>query len=228
MKQENTVSAVIFDMDGLMLDTERIARRAWRRALKEFGYHLTDDLYITLVGRNARDGRRLLRAAMGDDFPLEACEFRAREIYGRLIDADDIPVKTGLMELLDFLETRSIKTAVATSTSRKWAIPKLTGTELISRFATVVTGDDVLNGKPHPDIFLAASHDIGVKPEQCIVLEDSLNGIRAAKAAGMIPIMVPDLIQPTDEIRSMAHSVAATLCEAKTVIAQLLDGKAAG
>jgi len=210
-----------------MLDTERIARRAWRRAMGEFGYRLGDDLYVTLVGLNAVDGREILRKAMGSEFPLEDCESRSREIYARLLDVDAIPVKDGLRELLDFLETRSVKTAVATSTARKSAIPKLTKTGLIARFAAIVTGDDVQRGKPHPDIFLAASRQIGADPNRCVVLEDSVNGIRAAGAAGMIPVMVPDLVEPTDEIRSITRFIVPSLDEAKAFIARLLDGNAA-
>lgn len=220
--QDQKILAVIFDMDGLMIDSERMARRAWRRALADHGYALDNALYRELIGRNVRDSRKILRRALGSGFPLEACEQRANKIYRHLSETEDLPIKPGLMELLEFLEDRSVKKAVATSTDGRWAIPKLEKTNLVHRFDTVVTGDRIENGKPRPDIFLAAARDLQVPPGHCLVLEDSPNGIRAAHVAGMVPIMVPDLISPTDEIRDLAFSVASSLSEAKRTISRCI------
>ena len=216
------IEAVIFDMDGLMLDTERMALRAWRRASKEFGSEMSDELAFSIVGRNVPDTRAILQEVLGEDFPLEACWNRTNELYAADISENGIPLKPGLEELLDFLEDKSIDTAVATSTYRALATHKLELTGLISRFKSIVAGDEVDNGKPAPDIFLAAAKSLDAAPDKCVVLEDSVSGVRAAHAADMIPIMVPDLAQPADEIRSLAYAVVSDLHEAREVISQLL------
>ena len=216
------IEAVIFDMDGLMLDTERMARPAWFRAMEEFGATLSDEQYLRIVGRNSVDSRKILKEILGADFPQEDCRNRMREIYYADIAENGIPIKPGLTELLDFLEAESIKIAVATSTAREFTIPKLELTGLDSYFKIIVSGDDIENGKPAPDIFLMAAKLLETFPERCVVLEDSFSGIRAAHAAKMIPIMVPDLAQPTDEIRALAHAVVPSLCDAHGVISQML------
>jgi len=216
------IRATIFDMDGLMLDTERMALRAWRRAAEEFGVSIRDELALSLVGRNVPDTRAILRETLGAGFPLEDCWSRTTELYAADISENGIPLKPGLAELLDFLEGESIDVAVATSTYRALTIHKLELTGLISRFKAIIAGDEVDNGKPAPDIFLAAAQLLGAPPERCVVLEDSFSGIRAAHAANMIPIMVPDLAQPTEEIRSLAHAIVPSLHHARDVIRRLL------
>lgn len=217
------IEAVIFDMDGLMVDTERLARRFWFIAFEEFGSVPTDEQYLRIVGRNAVDSTAVLKEALGADFPVEECRARMRELYYADIAKNGIPVKPGLRELADFLKAESIRFAVATSTARDITLRKLEMTNLMSDFGTIVAGDEVIKGKPDPEIFLKAAELLGAAPEKTIVLEDSFNGIRAAHAAKMIPIMVPDLAQPTDEIRALAHAVVPSLKEAQEVISQLLE-----
>jgi HAD superfamily hydrolase (TIGR01509 family) len=216
------IEAVIFDMDGLMLDTERLARRGWLAALEEFGASLTDEQYLRIVGRTATDSTAVLREMLGADFPVEQCRNRMRELYYADATENGIPIKPGLVELVDFLKERSLKYAVATSTARELTIPKLQLTGLLSTFTTIVAGDEIKNGKPAPDIFLAAARSLGAEPEKCVVLEDSSYGIRAAHAAKMIPIMVPDLSEPSVEIKSLTHAVVPSLHEAREIILRLL------
>jgi HAD superfamily hydrolase (TIGR01509 family) len=216
------IEAVIFDMDGLMVDTERLARRFWYLAFEEFGAAPTDEQYLSIIGRNAVDSTAVLQEALGSDFPVEECRARMRELYYAEIAENGIPVMPGLRELVDFLKAESIRYAVATSTSRDITLKKLEMTNLISDFETIVAGDEITNGKPDPEIFLKAAGLIDAAPEKTVVLEDSFNGVRAAHAAGMIPIMVPDLAQPTDEIRALAHAVVPSLREAQEIISQLL------
>ena len=218
------IDAVIFDMDGLMLDTERLARRGWLAALEEFGASLTDEQYLRIVGRTATDSTAVLKEMLGADFPVEECRNRMRELYYADATENGIPVKPGLEELVDFLDEKSIKYAVATSTARKLTIPKLQLTGLLTTFPIIVAGDEIQNGKPAPDIFLAAARALDVVPERCVVLEDSSYGIRAAHAAGMIPIMIPDLAQPNDQIAKLAQAVVPSLHEARQIISQLLNG----
>ena len=217
-----TIEGVIFDMDGLMVDTERLARVFWHRALEEFDARLTDRQYLRIVGRTAVDSAKILKEMLGADFPVEECRARMRELYYADIAVNGVPVKAGLLELVDFLKANSIGYAVATSTARDITTRKLEITGLTSHFTAIVAGDEVTNGKPNPEIFLKAASLLGAPPEKVVVLEDSLNGIRAAHAAKMIPIMVPDLIQPDDEIQSLAYAVAGSLHECRDLISKLL------
>jgi HAD superfamily hydrolase (TIGR01509 family) len=222
------LEAVIFDMDGLMLDTERVAKRFWLMALEEFGAMLDDEQYLNIVGRNMKDSSVVLKDLLGADFPVEACRTRMREIYYEDIAKNGLPVKPGLNELVDFLKARSIRYAIATSTARDITLRKLELTDLSSNFDVIVAGDEVSNGKPHPEIFLKAAALLDARPEKVVVLEDSFSGIHAAHAAGMIPIMIPDLAQPTEEIRALAYAVVSSLHEAQQVIEGILKGHSEG
>jgi len=216
------IEAVIFDMDGLMLDTQRMATKAWRLVAAEYRLNFSDELNLKLIGRSVQDTMTILKKELGDDFPIEECRKRAMELYFEDISQNGIPIKPGLLELIHFLKDKSIDIAVATSTPRSLTIHELQVANLISHFKVIATGDDIQNGKPSPDIFLATAKLLNIPPEKCIVLEDSFPGIRAAHAAKMIPIMVPDLVQADDEIRSIAYSVVPSLYDAKIEIANLI------
>lgn len=211
-------TTVIFDMDGLMLDSERLYRKVWQSAARDLGHTLSDEQFLQLVGRRNEDCQRLLREAYGPDFPMERLMERCRHHDERLIGSGPIPLKEGLLDLLDWLEARRIPKVVATSTHRDRAMRKLEHANLAHRFAAITTGDQVTHGKPAPDIFLAAAASIGADPATCIVLEDSEPGITGAHAAGMIPIMVPDLIAPTPEARTRCRAVARSLVEVKAML----------
>jgi HAD superfamily hydrolase (TIGR01509 family) len=215
---ESPITAILFDMDGLMIDTERMAQRAWQQAGAEFGFTLPDALYLQAVGRTAKATEALFRAGLGADFPFEAVYARKQHYLYTAIDEEGIPTKKGLMELLDLVDQQGLVKAVATSTARVLAIKKLTAARLLHRFATMVCGDEVVQGKPAPDIFLAAAAKLGTAPANCLVLEDSSAGIQAAHAAGMRAVWVPDLIQPSPEITPLAHCVVHDLHEVCTLI----------
>jgi HAD superfamily hydrolase (TIGR01509 family) len=220
-----TVEAVILDMDGLMVDTERLAKVFWRRALEEFGAKLTERQYLRIVGRTAVDSTAILKEMLGADFPVDECRVRMRELYYAEIAENGIPIKAGLLELVDFLKAKSIGYAVATSTARDITIWKLEITGLTPYFNTIVAGDEVANGKPNSEIFLKAASLLGASPERVVVIEDSFNGIRAAHAAKMIPIMVPDLIQPDEEMESLAYAVVGSLHECRELISELIRNR---
>lgn len=213
MNQPLPFSAIIFDMDGLMLDTERINQRAWRRAAAEWGYTFPDEIYLAAVGRTVRDTEALFRRSFGSDFPFEAMYQRKQDHVDAFIGDQGLPLKAGLLELLDLVERLSLAKAIATSTVRAQALRKLTIAGLIDRFEIIVCGDEIPKGKPAPDIFLAAAERLQVPAAGCLVLEDSEAGIRAAHAAGMRSIMIPDMKRPTPETVSLAYKVLPSLAE---------------
>jgi HAD superfamily hydrolase (TIGR01509 family) len=217
------VQAVIFDMDGLMLDTEKVATRAWKRTFNDLGFTLTDNLNLAMIGRNEPDADAIILQVMGADFPIGRCRRQANACYVALLEKEGIPIKNGLIELLGFLKQRSIMLAVATSTPRFLALHKLRLSGLDSWFSAIVAGDDISRGKPEPDLFLAAARQMNASPNHCVVLEDSPAGIRAGHAAGMVPIMVPDMISPDETIRSLAYAIVPSLWEAKQVISNLME-----
>jgi HAD superfamily hydrolase (TIGR01509 family) len=219
------IEAVIFDMDGLMLDSQRLGTRAWQRAVAAFGFCLTDELNHRLIGRNVPDSEEILRSSFGPAFPVDEARDLARRDFAKMVEAAGIPVKPGLWELLDFLDKKAIPSAVGTSTPRHDCLRHLERANLVSRFRFIVCGDEVAQGKPAPDLFLKAAQGLQVRPAGCVVLEDSFPGIRAASAAGMIPIMVPDMNEPDDGMRRLSYAVVETLFDAKDVIKNIVDGE---
>ena len=195
-------AAVIFDMDGLMFDSEAVYRRAWLHWVHEFGAIMDDPTFHRFIGRNATSSRALLAELYGDQF--DAGEFlrRTREHALAEVSSSGVPEKPGLRPLLAFLEERGIPKAVATSTDRPIASRWLDG--LLPSFGALATGDEVAHGKPAPDLFLLAARRLGVPPAECLALEDSAAGVQSAQAAGMTVVMVPDLVPPTPDIRSLA------------------------
>jgi HAD superfamily hydrolase (TIGR01509 family) len=190
--------AVIFDMDGLILDTEAIARLAWKNSTEDLGFKLSDNDFVSLIGRTATDSDALMQRLFGPTFSIPDLRTRITHHWNEHVSVHGIARKPGVIELLDYLDTLPIRKAVATSTRRIHAIPNLG--DLYPRFDALATGDEVKNGKPAPDIFLLAASRLDVKPAECLVLEDSLPGVKGATAAGMKVIMVPDLVAPTPEI----------------------------
>jgi HAD superfamily hydrolase (TIGR01509 family) len=192
--------AVVFDMDGLMLDTERLALRCWTIAIERLGLDFDPALMPAMIGRNSRDSRTLVLERHGDDFPIDRLMQASQETYDAMVARDGVAVKPGLVALLDWLDVMRIPRVVATSTRRTRAEAKLAQADLLARFAALVGGDEVERGKPAPDIFLLAATRVGVAPADCIVLEDSEPGVHGAMAAGMIPIMVPDILAPSADL----------------------------
>lgn len=217
--------SVLFDMDGLMLDTERMARVAWTRALAERGYQIGADSYLRLIGRTIQDAHDILNEEFGSDLPFQEIFDQRQVYYEEDIEENGIPAKPGLMELLDFLEANAIVKAVASSTPFWFAQKKLAHVKIDRRFSTIVCGDMVSRGKPAPDLFLECARRIETLPECCIVLEDSEAGIQGAYSAGMIPIMVPDLKPPTESAQAMAFRVLPSLYEVIPILENFLrDG----
>ncbi|MEQ1897136.1 MAG: HAD family phosphatase [Vicinamibacterales bacterium] len=212
---------MVFDMDGLMLDTEPLYKLAWQSACAGLGYHLSDALYVGFVGRPTPDCEGRLIEEFGSAFPLEAFRREWPALWRAAATERGIRVKSGLLELLAFLHERSVPIAVATSSEAEFTAFSLRQAGLAGRFATFVTGDQVALGKPAPDIYLRAAEQLGVPPERCVALEDSEAGIVAACAAGMVALLIPDWVPASDVAARAAAYVMPSLVEARNVIAEL-------
>ncbi len=214
------IRAVIFDMDGLMLDTEPAYRVAWQQASAECGYHLPDALYFRLIGRSRVEGEQTLADAFGPGFPLDAFHDACLRREAAVFDTTPPIKKPGLDELLDLLDSHRVAKAIATSTERQTATTQLAAAGLFDRFEVVATGDEVTNGKPAPDLFLLAAKRLGIEPVHCLVLEDAEPGVIAAHRAGMTVFMVPDMKPPSPEVERLTNGVFESL---SAVAEHLLD-----
>jgi HAD superfamily hydrolase (TIGR01509 family) len=211
------IDAVLLDMDGTLLDTEPSYVSALTAALDAFGYADATATCHALIGIPGAECEALLRARYGDNFPftdiIEAFAARSEELFQA-----GLLLKPGTIELLDALQAAGCPFAVVTSTSRPTAERHLTFGGIRARFDTLVTCDDVARGKPSPDIYLLAAARLDVRPQACVAIEDSNPGIAAAYAAEMIPLMVPDIVPPTDETRAKYAAVLPDLHAVLTML----------
>jgi HAD superfamily hydrolase (TIGR01509 family) len=201
------VKAVVFDMDGLLFDTETVFRKAMVRAGAEHGIAISHSFYASLIGLTADHGNGLVRAQFGHDFPA-ADLFERSHAHFRSLLQTELRMKPGVVALLDLLDQQGMPRAIATSSKRASVDHHLDHCGLAHRFDVVVAHGDYPHGKPHPAPYLYAAKALGVAPENCLALEDSYNGVRSGAAAGMMTVMVPDLLPATDEMRQLALAIA--------------------
>lgn len=211
-------AAVIFDMDGLMLDSERAMVRSWARAAADMQLDLDEVHWLRMVGHGDAVCREILHGLMPEDAATELAA-RCHALYEVELQ-NGLPLRPGVVELLEWLHLAGIPRGVATSTHRPRAPRKLQAAGLLGYFATVTCGNDVPRAKPAPDIYLLAAQRLGVAPVDCLVLEDSPAGVRAALAAGMHAVQVPDLVAPDDEVRGLGHTIIDSLHDARAMLAR--------
>lgn len=197
--------AVVFDLDGLLIDSEKPVRAASLAVAERLGRPMTADFYATLIGRPYPAVAARLAAHFGDDALLASftAEFRAA-----LAGSQPFALMAGVLALLDQVDAAGLPTAVCTSSGRERARAKLAATGVLERFPVLVTGDDVTRGKPAPDPYCLAAERLGVAAHHCLALEDSHTGVQSAHAAGMMVVMVPDVLPCTEAIRPLCLHVA--------------------
>jgi beta-phosphoglucomutase-like phosphatase (HAD superfamily) len=212
------IHGIVLDMDGVMLDTEVLYRQSWQQAARELLCDLTDAMYGELVGRRTEECERQMQLWFGPAFPVEQFHCRWNDLWADAT-ATSIPTKSGLLELLDWADDQRLPVAVATSTEAPLAHMSLHNAGLAGRVPCIVTGDQVTASKPAPDIYQEAARRLGLDCGACIAIEDSEAGIASAHAAGMRPILVPDLQAPSARSAALAWRICATLDEARELIA---------
>jgi len=204
------IEAALFDMDGLLLDTEALYIQAMQAAARTLKRDMPLALCHSMVGIPGKECNLMIEEFYGEGFSID--EFRGHfSIHIRELLDERIPVKPGAVELLEFLQARGVPCAVATSAGRATAERHLGRAGLLDRFKAVATRDDVLHAKPQPDVYLEAARRLGVAPERCVAFEDSNVGLTAAHAAGTMAIMVPDILPPLPEVRAKCVTVVSDL-----------------
>jgi HAD superfamily hydrolase (TIGR01509 family) len=217
MKLPRTPLAVVFDMDGLIFDTEALYQDAYMAAAKTGGHDLSLEVCQQTIGRTWVQARAILADHLGEDFAVEPFFTEMAEQFDRLTKTD-LRLKPGVVELLDLLDELGLPRCIATSSAHSTVQSHLSAHGLVGRFHDVVGHGDYVDSKPAPEPFLKASERLGVERSLCLALEDSHNGVRSASAAGMIVLMVPDLVAPTKEIEALCTHVVTDLF----VVADLL------
>ncbi len=222
MKQR-AYAGVVFDMDGILIDSEPLFRRAAQEAARDLGHHLSDETYAMWMGLPPRAVEAAVLESMGPAFPMRAFREEFRRIWIEHTDSHGMPPQPGMPELLAGLRERGIPFSVATSTQRDQALRSLELAGLGAFIEVLVAGNEVTEGKPAPEIFLRAAAGIGIEPQRCVALEDSSVGVHAASSARMLTIMVPDLHQPNAATAALAAYVIPGTARAARVVLTLFD-----
>lgn len=214
------MKAVVFDMDGVLFDTERVCMEAWMAVAGKRGLPNMEEIFPQCIGLNANDSRQIVYKAYGEDFDYPCFRRETADWFKAYIEEKGLPVKPGVPEILQWLKRSNYEIGLASSTRGESVRSHLAQSNLSGYFSTVVTGDMVEHSKPLPDIYLLACARLGVEPGEAYAIEDSPNGIRSAHAAGMCPIMVPDMIAPDEEMRRLSHVILENLTQALDFLKQ--------
>lgn len=217
------IELVIFDMDGLMFDTERIGHLAWERVAEKYHFPYSIDITKRFIGRNYQAIMAVLKAEYGEDAPVELWHSESWKERKKIFQENGtLGLKPGLIEILTFLKDLKIKIAVASSSQHSDIIHHLNHEGLSEYFDFVIGGNEVKESKPNPEIFLKPCQAFNISPLEAFVIEDSYNGFLAARAAGIPVMIVPDLVEPSADVLKEAAGVFPTLHEVKAYIEESL------
>ena len=209
------IDTVIFDMDGVIFDSEILVLQCWQEVAERHGIENVDVACHECLGTNSVVSKGIFLKHYGENFPYDEYKQEMAEVFFSRAAGGKLAKKPGVEELLRYLREDGFKVGLASSTREALVRKELSEGGLIEYFDQIIGGDKVKRSKPEPDIFLEACRRLGAEPERCYVIEDSYNGIRAAHAAGMHPIMVPDLMEPTEEMYTLAEEILESLDEVR-------------
>lgn len=209
------VDAIIFDMDGVLIDSERISFECFQEVFKEYNYKIDKNFYVKFIGRTVDGIKAVMQEEYGEDFPFDEIYKKKSKLALEFTNKNGVKIKPGVHELLDYLNKENYKIAVATSTRRERVLQLLEEAKIKEKVNFIICGDQVENSKPNPEIFLKAAKGLNVNPEECIVVEDSDAGIIAAHAAKMIGIHVPDMKLLEADTKKLAYKICDNLLEVK-------------
>ena len=214
------MQAAIFDMDGTLIDTERVSQASWRRAARDFGIEIPERILRAFVGCSIPNAMKMVDDEFGDPVFTERLFNRRHEIFEATWE-DELELKPGAAEAITAARDRGLAVALATSSVRDRAVISMERFGLMALFDAAVFDEDIEHHKPAPDVYLVAAEHLGVEPVRCIAVEDSFNGVRAGAAAGTHVIMVPDYNEPTNDIRALCSAVLPSLLEFPVALEQL-------
>lgn len=203
--------AVIFDMDGVIFDSEALVLACWKIIGESYGISGIDEVFRRCIGTNTAETKKIVQDYYGEDFDYEHFREKASVLFQEKTKEKGVPVKRGARELLSYLKINGYRIGLATSTRRVRAEEELEQAGLLKYFQTVVCGDMVSHSKPHPEIYELACSGMGLDPASVYAIEDSFHGVRSASAAGMKVIMVPDMIAPDEEMKELAWQIYPSL-----------------
>lgn len=219
------IKAIIFDMDGVIFDTERVYLDIWSEVFAKYGYKITKEVYISVMGRGRKKVKEIFLKNFGEDMPIEEMYVEKDSMLLNVIENNEVPMKLGAYDLLKYLKENNYKVALATSAKRDRVKKQIEGAEIKSFFDTIVCGDDIVNSKPNPEIFLRAACNLEVEKEKCIVIEDSPAGIEAAYNANIIGFHVEDLKKADENIGKYCYKSFKSLIEIREFLSGKLEKK---
>lgn len=207
------IEAVVFDMDGVLFDTERLVMECWRKIASTMDICDIDSILHACIGANKKVTQAIFLERLGEDFNFNHFDTQAHDIFVKQVEEEGLPIKLGVCELLEYLKEAGIKIGLASSTYEKEVRSHLKRAGIADYFEVIVGGDMVKASKPDPEIYLTACKKLGVEPRHAIAIEDSHNGVRSASSAGLRTIMVPDLLPETEEIKALLYKKCDSLLE---------------
>lgn len=217
--RQSAIRGVLFDMDGVVLDTEKLYCRFWREAAMALGYPMTVEQALGMRSLNAQAGQAKLESYFGPGVSRELMKQKRVELMDTYVNVHGVDPKPGIHELLDALKERSIRTAITTSSPMDRVRRYLAPLGLLEKFDCLCSGHDVPHGKPEPDIYLHGAASVGLQPSECLAIEDSHAGVLSASRAGCLTVLIPDLDEPAEETLIPLYAC----CEKLLDIVDLLD-----